>query len=158
MKMLVAAWDGVTTKTVLNCLRKSKISSDGQKAVIVEDNDPFKESEEEIEDPRSVQGDLISENMDAASFTDDDAWILAVEPPPWCWDCSESVGNGVLPRQKRAFANYQDQANIILVFKRWCNCSILCESCCSHNWSTLCGQELANNNYRLFPGFVKKHF
>ena len=81
--MLVAAWDGVTTKTVLNCFRKSKISTDGQKAVIVEDNDPFKESEEEIEDPRSVQGDLVSENIDAASFTDDDdAQILAVEPPP----------------------------------------------------------------------------
>ena len=73
MQMLVAAWDGVTTKTVLNCFRKSKISTDGQKAVIVEDNDPFKESEEEIEDPRSVQGDLVSENIDAASFTDDDA-------------------------------------------------------------------------------------
>ena len=72
MQMLVAAWDAVTTKTVLNCFRKSKISSDGQKAAIVEDNDPFKESEEEIEDPRSVQ-DLVSENMDAASFTDDDA-------------------------------------------------------------------------------------
>ena len=43
--MLVAAWDGVTTKTVLNCFRKSKISSDGQKAAIVEENDPFKESE-----------------------------------------------------------------------------------------------------------------
>ena len=27
-----------------------------------------------------------------------------------------------------------------VVFKRWCNCLILCESCYSHNWPTLQGK------------------
>ena len=34
----------------------------------------------------------------------------------------------------------------LVVFKRWCNCSILCESCCFHNWPTLCGENQANTN------------
>ena len=38
--------------------------------------------EEDIDDLRSVQPDLVSENMDAASYTDVDAEVLAVQPPP----------------------------------------------------------------------------
>ena len=55
------------------------------------------------------------------------------------WTC-------VMPRQKRAFANYRDHAKILVVFKRWCNCLILCESCCSQNWPTFRGEKQANNN------------
>ena len=47
--MLVVAWDAVTTKTVVNCFRKTKISSESQKAAIAEVNDSFKELEREIE-------------------------------------------------------------------------------------------------------------
>ena len=43
MQILVAPWDAVTTKTVLNCFQKSKISGETQKAAIGEDDDPFKE-------------------------------------------------------------------------------------------------------------------
>ena len=32
IQMLVAAWDAVMTKTVLNCFRKSEISSESEKA------------------------------------------------------------------------------------------------------------------------------
>ena len=39
---------------------------------------------------------------------------------------------------------------VLVVFKRWCKYLILCESCRSHNWPALCGEKLANNNYRLF--------
>ena len=80
--MLVTAWDAVTTKTVLNGFLKSTISSECQKAIIAEDDDPFKELEEEIENLSSIQPDLISENMDKVSFTDVDAEVLAVQPPP----------------------------------------------------------------------------
>lgn len=80
MQMLVASWDAVWTKTVLNCFRKSKILSESQKAAKAEEDYPFKE--EEIENQRLVQPDLVSGNMDAASFTDGDAENLAVQPPP----------------------------------------------------------------------------
>ena len=82
MQMLVAAWDAVTTKTLVNCFRKSKISSKSQKTVITEDDDLFKELEEEIEFLHSVQADLVSKNMDEASFTDFDAEFLAIQLSP----------------------------------------------------------------------------
>ena len=45
MQMLVASWDAVWTKTVLNCFRKSKILSESQKAAKAEEDYPFKEEE-----------------------------------------------------------------------------------------------------------------
>ena len=69
MLMLVAGWDAVMTKTVVNCFRKSKILSESQESEIVEDDDPFKELEEKIENLLSIQLDLVLENMDGASFT-----------------------------------------------------------------------------------------
>ena len=90
--MLVAAWDAAT---VVNSFRMSKISSESQKDAVAEDGDPFKELDGQTEKLRSLQPDSVSENMDAAFFT--------------------------------------DVAKILHVFKRWYNCSVLCESCCSHN-------------------------
>ena len=58
MHMIVAAWDVVTTKTVVNCLRKSKILSESQKTAVDEDNDPFKDLEEEIENLNLIELDL----------------------------------------------------------------------------------------------------
>ena len=81
MQMLVSAWDAVTTKTVVNCFRKSKISVQSQNAAITDDDNPFKELEEEIENLRSVQPDLVSDTIDASSFTDVDAEVAAVQPP-----------------------------------------------------------------------------
>ena len=49
IKVLAAAWDAVTAKTAANYFQKSKTSSESQKAAIVEDDDPFKELEKEIE-------------------------------------------------------------------------------------------------------------
>ena len=53
----------------MNCFRKSKILSESQESEIVEDDDPFKELEEKIENLLSIQLDLVLENMDGASFT-----------------------------------------------------------------------------------------
>ena len=82
MQMLVAAWYAVTTKTAVICFHQSKISSDSQKLAIAEDDYSFKELEEEIENLRSFQPDLVSKNMDVAFFTDVDAEVPAVELPP----------------------------------------------------------------------------
>ena len=82
MQILVVAWHVVTTKTVVNCFQKAKISSESQKAAIAKGDDPCKEIEEDIENLRSIQPNLVSENMDAASFTDVGVEVLAVQPPP----------------------------------------------------------------------------
>ena len=79
--MLVAVWDAVKTKTVAHCSRKSKILSESQRGTIAEEDDLFKELEEAIENIRPIEPDFVSENMDAASFTDVDAEVLTVQPP-----------------------------------------------------------------------------
>ena len=66
----VAVWDAVTTETVVNCLRESKISSESKKTAISEKNDRLKELEEEIENLHSIQPDFVSENNDEASLTE----------------------------------------------------------------------------------------
>ena len=64
----------------MNCLPKSKTLSESQEGTVAEDYDFFKELEEQIENLRSIQSDLFSENMDAASFTDVDEEVLAAQP------------------------------------------------------------------------------
>ena len=66
----------------MNCFRKFKISSESQKVTIAEDDNPFKELEEKIQNLLSIQPDLVSENMDAAFFTDIDAEVLIVQSQP----------------------------------------------------------------------------
>ena len=72
--MLVAGWDAVMTKTVVNYFRMSKISSESQRAVLAEDNVPFKELKKEF----LFEPVLVSENMDEASFTAVDAEVPVV--------------------------------------------------------------------------------
>ena len=82
MQMLVSAWDALSTQTVVNCLRTSGISTESQETAIAEDDDPFRELEDEIDDLRSVQRDLTEEDFDATTFADVDAEVIAVQPPP----------------------------------------------------------------------------
>ena len=82
MQMLVSAWDGLSTQTIVNCFRKSGISTESQKTVIAEDDDPFRELQYEIDDLRSVQRNLTEEDFDVTTFADVAAEVIAVQPPP----------------------------------------------------------------------------
>ena len=82
MKMLVSAWDALSTKTIVNCFRKSGISAESQETTIAEDDDPFWELQDEIDVLRSVQPDLIEEDFDATTFTNVQTEVIAVPPPP----------------------------------------------------------------------------
>ena len=41
MQMLVSAWDALSTQTIMNCFRKSGISTESQETSIAEDDDPY---------------------------------------------------------------------------------------------------------------------
>ena len=69
-------------KTIVNCFRKSGISTHSQETAIVEDDDPFWELQDEIDELRSVEPNLIEEDFDATTFADVDAEVIAVQPPP----------------------------------------------------------------------------
>ena len=48
----------------------------------MEDDDPFWELQDEIDELRSVEANLIEEDFDATTFADVDAEVIAVQPPP----------------------------------------------------------------------------
>ena len=71
-----------------------------QETVTAEDDDPFRELKDEIDDFRSVQPNLIKEDFDATNFADVDAEVRAVQPPPsnaefvaelWRWKVSVMI-------------------------------------------------------------------
>ena len=76
--MLVSAWDALSTETIVNCFRKSGISTESQETTIAEDDDPFRDLKHEIDDLRSVKHNLI----DATTFADVDVEVIVVQPPP----------------------------------------------------------------------------
>ena len=83
MQMLVSAWDALSTQTIVHCFRKSGISTESQETAMAEDDDPFLELlQDEIDDFRSVQPDLIEKDFDATTFADVDTEVIAVQPPP----------------------------------------------------------------------------
>lgn len=57
--------------------------SESQKATRTEEDDLFKKLEEEINNLRSIQPDLVSDNMNEASFAEVDAEVLAVQLSPF---------------------------------------------------------------------------
>ena len=63
-------------------LRKSGIFTESQETAIAEDGDSFRELQVEIDDLRSVQPNLIEEDLDATTFADVDAEVIAVQTPP----------------------------------------------------------------------------
>ena len=78
--MLVSAWNAFTTETIVKCFRKAGISAENQDAIITEEDDPFKDLQDEIDALRTVQLDLIPEDINAVSFVVDE--VSAVQQPP----------------------------------------------------------------------------
>ena len=50
--------------------------------ILLEDDDPFRVLQGEIDDLHSVQRNLIEEDFDATTFTDIDTEVTGVQPPP----------------------------------------------------------------------------
>ena len=67
MQMLVSAWNAFTTETIVNCFRKVGISAENQDAAIAEKDDHFKDLQDEIDALRTVQPDLIPEDISCVS-------------------------------------------------------------------------------------------
>ena len=61
---------------------KAGISVENLDPAIAEEDDPFKDLQNEIDALRTVQPDLIPDDINAASLVDVDAEVSAVQPPP----------------------------------------------------------------------------
>lgn len=60
MEILVAARDALTTRTIVNCFWKSGIFAESKEAYTAEDDNPFQERQDEVDDFRSVQQDFMA--------------------------------------------------------------------------------------------------
>ena len=65
MTMLVAAWDGVSESTVVNCFKKAGICKESQENSINDDDDPFKVLAEEMNILRERNPDLVPSDATA---------------------------------------------------------------------------------------------
>ena len=81
MEMLVSAWNAVSTEIIVNCFRKTRISTANQEAAISDQEDPFKDLQNEIDASQNLQIDLVREDINVALLTDVDAEVSAVQPP-----------------------------------------------------------------------------
>ena len=54
MQILVSAWNAVSTENIVNCFRKSGISTANQEAAIADEDDPFKDLQNEIDALRNL--------------------------------------------------------------------------------------------------------
>ena len=52
--MLVSPWDALSTQAMVNCFRKSGIDTKGQDIAIAENDNPFRELQDKIDNFRSV--------------------------------------------------------------------------------------------------------
>ena len=76
LQLLVSGWDKVSQTTIVNCYKKAKISEKDQTIAINDEDDPFKESNENLKELRENEPSLVPENMTAKDFaTADDAVI-----------------------------------------------------------------------------------
>ena len=74
--MLVSAWNEVSQTTIVNCLKKAKISEKDPTIAINDEDDPFKEINKNLIELREKESSLVPENMTAEGFaTADDAVI-----------------------------------------------------------------------------------
>ena len=139
MQMLASAWYALSMQTIVNCFRKSGISTESLQTAMAKDDDPFRELQYKIDGLRSVQSNLTEEDFDATAFVDVDATVIAVQPPPSnaeiVAELSETEGisddddyySGKVSDEqvKCPVASYQDLAEALLISRPGGHNSIL---------------------------------
>ena len=77
LQLLVSAWNEVSKATIVNCFRKSKISEKDQKNAVNDEDDPFKEMSEELQNLREKDSSLVPENLTAEDFASMDDVVVS---------------------------------------------------------------------------------
>ena len=77
LQLLVSAWNEVSKATIVNCFRKSKISEKDQTNAVNDEDDPFKEMSEELQNLREKDSSLVPENLTAEDFASMDDVVVS---------------------------------------------------------------------------------
>ena len=82
MNLLVQAWDYVSNETIINCFKKSGISTDAQEAAQNDDDDPFKDQASELLELKGSHPELVPNGLTGEEFIDADIDVATYEPLP----------------------------------------------------------------------------
>ena len=74
--MLASAWNEVSQATIVNCFKKAKISDKDQTIAINDEDDPFEEIDEDLQELRDKDSSLIPESMTAEDLASADDAVI----------------------------------------------------------------------------------
>ena len=77
--MLASAWNEVSQATIVNCFKKAKISDKDQAIAINDEDDPFKEINEDLQELREKDSSLVPESMTAEDLASADDAVITRE-------------------------------------------------------------------------------
>ena len=80
MKTISDSWEVVTTKTVFCCFKKAGIKSDVQQATIAGSEDSLKELPENLNQLRSTDPLMVSDDVTAESIVSSDDDVIPTAP------------------------------------------------------------------------------
>ena len=81
-QLLASAWNEVSQATIVNCFKKAKISDKDQTIAINDEDDPFKEINEDLQELREKDSSLMSESMTAEDLASADDAVISRESTP----------------------------------------------------------------------------
>ena len=79
LQLLASAWNEVSQAIIVNCFKKVKISDKDQTIAINDEDDPFKEINEDLQELREKDSSLVPESMTAEDLASADDAVITRE-------------------------------------------------------------------------------
>ena len=79
LQLLAPAWNELSQATIFNCFKKAKISDKDQTIAINNEDDPFKEINEDLQELRENDSSLVPESMTAEDLASADDTVITRE-------------------------------------------------------------------------------
>ena len=76
LQLLASAWNEVSQATIVNCFKKVKISDKDQTIAINDEDDPFEEIDEDLQELRDKDSSLMPESMTAEDLASADDAVI----------------------------------------------------------------------------------
>ena len=79
LQLRASAWNAVSQATIANCFKKAKISDKDQTIAINDEDNPFKEINEDLQELREKDSSLVPESMTAEDLASADDAVITRE-------------------------------------------------------------------------------
>ena len=79
LQLLALTWNKVSQTTIVNCFKKAKILDKDQTLAINDEDDPFKEINDDLQELREKDSSLVPESMTAEDLASADDAVITWE-------------------------------------------------------------------------------